>query len=51
MSCTGDGAFTGETSGEVITDFNLKWVIIGHSERRTLYKETDDIVAKKIERA
>jgi triosephosphate isomerase len=45
MSETGNGAFTGEVSGEVITDFNLQWVIIGHSERRTLFNESDASVA------
>jgi triosephosphate isomerase len=51
MSETGNGAFTGEVSGEVITDFNLQWVIIGHSERRTLFIDSDASVAWKIERA
>ncbi len=41
------GAFTGETSIEMIKDFGCKYAIVGHSERRTLYGETDEIVAKK----
>ena len=41
------GAFTGETSIEMIKDFGCKYAIIGHSERRTLYGETDEVVAKK----
>lgn len=41
------GAFTGETSIEMIKDFACQYAIIGHSERRTLYGETDEVVAKK----
>ena len=41
------GAFTGETSIEMIKDFGCKYAIVGHSERRTLYGETDAIVAEK----
>jgi len=41
------GAYTGETSGPMMTDFGCKYVIVGHSERRTYYGETDDIVADK----
>lgn len=41
------GAFTGETSIEMIKDFGCQYAIIGHSERRTLYGETDEIVAQK----
>jgi len=41
------GAFTGETSIEMIKDFGCQYAIIGHSERRTLYGETDEVVAEK----
>ena len=41
------GAFTGETSIEMIKDFGCQYAIVGHSERRTLYGETDEIVAEK----
>jgi len=41
MSASDKGAFTGEICGEQIVDFGLEWVIIGHSERRTLFGETD----------
>ena len=41
MSSTGNGAFTGEISGEQLLDFDVQWVLIGHSERRTLYNETN----------
>jgi triosephosphate isomerase len=41
------GAFTGETSIEMIKDFSCQYAIVGHSERRTLYGESDQIVAEK----
>ncbi|HAY41012.1 MAG TPA: triose-phosphate isomerase [Gammaproteobacteria bacterium] len=43
------GAFTGEVSAEMIKDLDVQYVIVGHSERRSLYGETDKIVAEKIE--
>jgi triosephosphate isomerase len=46
-SAQGNGAFTGEVSADVLVDLGLKWVILGHSERRTLYGETNELVAKK----
>jgi len=42
------GAFTGEVSGAQLRDLNVDYVIIGHSERRELYGETDVTVNKKI---
>ena len=51
MSATGNGAFTGEISGEQLKDFDVQWVIIGHSERRNIYGETDEQVATKVSRA
>ena len=51
ISQTGKGAFTGEVSCDQIKDFGLDWVIIGHSERRTLFGETDAIVAAKVAQA
>ncbi|HDK38568.1 MAG TPA: triose-phosphate isomerase [Thiolapillus brandeum] len=41
------GAYTGETAGSMLTDFGCKYVIIGHSERRTYHGETDALVAEK----
>jgi triosephosphate isomerase (TIM) len=41
------GAFTGEVAAQMLNDFQCKYVIIGHSERRSLYGETDQIVAEK----
>ena len=51
MNSAGNGAFTGEISGEQLLDFDVRWVIIGHSERRNLFAEGDDVVAQKVQRA
>lgn len=45
----GQGAFTGEVSAQMLKDIGCTYVILGHSERRTLYGETDAIVAQKVE--
>jgi triosephosphate isomerase len=45
------GAYTGEVSGAPLSDIGAKYVIIGHSERREYYGETDDGVNKKISAA
>ena len=41
------GAFTGEISGPMLKDIGCEYVIIGHSERRAMYGETDEITAIK----
>lgn len=41
------GAFTGEVSADMLKDIGTKYVIIGHSERRTYHKESDDLIAEK----
>ncbi len=41
------GAFTGEVSAAMVAEFGCKYVLIGHSERRSLFDETDDIVSEK----
>ena len=41
------GAFTGEISGAMLVESGCTWVIVGHSERRQLFGETDAIVAEK----
>jgi triosephosphate isomerase len=45
------GAFTGEVSGPMLKDFGCTYVIVGHSERRALYGETDQVVAQKFKAA
>jgi triosephosphate isomerase (TIM) len=45
------GAFTGEISATMLRALFVKYVIIGHSERRTLFGETDEIVQKKVHTA
>ncbi|XP_057655528.1 triosephosphate isomerase-like [Diorhabda carinulata] len=42
------GAFTGEVSPLMLKDINVDWVILGHSERRQIFKETDDLIADKV---
>jgi triosephosphate isomerase len=41
------GAFTGEVSGSMLSDVGCAYVLVGHSERRTLYGEDDALVARK----
>jgi triosephosphate isomerase len=48
---TDDGAFTGEVSAAMLQDLRCTWVLVGHSERRQLFGETDADVATKIARA
>ncbi|MFI3237394.1 MAG: triose-phosphate isomerase [Lachnospiraceae bacterium] len=45
------GAYTGETSAEMLNDVGVKYVIIGHSERREYFGETDETVNKKVLKA
>lgn len=42
------GAFTGETSPQVLADISAPFALVGHSERRTLFNETDELTAKKV---
>ena len=41
------GAYTGEVSGSMLNDFACRYVIVGHSERRSYYGDTDAVVAAK----
>lgn len=43
------GAFTGENSPAMLKEFGCKYALVGHSERRTLHAESDDVVAAKYE--
>ncbi len=45
------GAYTGEVSAAMLNDFGCRYVIVGHSERRSYYGDTDAIVAAKCEAA
>ena len=51
LNVNASGAFTGEVSAEMIKDFGANHVIVGHSERRSLYGETSEIVAEKTKAA
>ncbi|KAA8913432.1 hypothetical protein TRICI_003192 [Trichomonascus ciferrii] len=44
----GDGAYTGEVSVSQLKDVGASWVILGHSERRHVLKETDEFIAAKV---
>jgi triosephosphate isomerase len=46
-----EGAFTGEVSSGMLADFGCRYVIVGHSERRAMYHEGDDMLATKFEAA
>lgn len=43
-----NGAFTGEVSGEMLKSVDIHTVLIGHSERRQIFNETDEIINKKL---
>ena len=43
--------YTGEISGEQLKDFDVKWVIIGHSERRIVFNETNQVINAKVLKA
>lgn len=45
------GAFTGEISPAMIKDIGVGWVILGHSERRTIFGEPDELIADKVAHA
>ena len=42
------GAFTGEVSIEMLNEYKVEYILVGHSERRQLFNETDVIINKKI---
>ena len=48
LNVNASGAFTGEVSADMIKDFGVQYVVVGHSERRSMYGETDQVVADKV---
>jgi triosephosphate isomerase len=48
MHAEPSGAYTGEISAGMLKESGASWVILGHSERRQLFGETDDVVARKL---
>ena len=51
MAFAETGAYTGETSVLMLKDVGVQVVILGHSERRSIYNETDEIINKKVKLA
>ncbi len=47
VSAFAEGAFTGEVSAKQLKDYSIDWTLVGHSERRMLFNETDQVVGKK----
>ena len=45
------GAFTGEVSVSMLKSAGCEYVILGHSERRTIFNESDELINKKIKKA
>ena len=45
------GAFTGEISAQMLRELYVRYVVLGHSERRTLFGETDELVNRKVRAA
>ena len=51
MHTDAGGAFTGEISGPMLKDLGCQYVILGHSERRHIFGETDEFISKKVHAA
>ena len=51
LSTQTHGAFTGEVSGAMLKDFACRYVLVGHSERRSMHAESDQLVADKAKAA
>lgn len=51
MFWAAEGAYTGEISAQMLLDMACTYVIIGHSERREILQETDEMIAKKVKAA
>ncbi len=46
-----EGAFTGEVSAPMLLDAGATWVVLGHSERRHVFHESDEMINKKVHTA
>lgn len=46
-----EGPFTGEISGQMLKEYNVRYVIVGHSERRQYFCDTDETVRKRLKAA
>ena len=51
LSQFGAGAYTGAVSADMLLDFGCRYAIVGHSERRNVFGETDEVVARKVDAA
>lgn len=51
MNDASEGAFTGEVAGKMLKNAGASFVILGHSERRRFFGETDEVINKKVQRA
>src|SRR5437588_9916976 len=51
MSEQNFGAYTGEIAAGMLKEFSVRYVIVGHSERRQYQRETDDLISKKAQAA
>jgi triosephosphate isomerase len=51
LSAFEDGAYTGEISASQLVDFGINWTILGHSERRHIFGESNTYVATKVKKA
>jgi len=51
MNAEFSGAFTGEISADMLKEVGVMTVVLGHSERRAMYHETDEVLAKKVKTA
>lgn len=51
VSMYDNGAYTGEVSAKLLKDINIHWTLIGHSERRQFFGDTEEVIGHKIKQA